>query len=347
MSDMSPVDLHLARSCWHLVAHRCELAQDRDFIRLPWLLGDLVLYNDKQTIIAFDNTCPHRGARFFLEDHGNAPALCPYHGWSYRGGQMRVPHPETYNACDLASVRLTEFSTAWCGDFLFVALAPGMDLSTQLGETGPLLAKLSRDIDRRLDFNSHLQDCSWRVAVENALEPDHVHMVHAETLGLLQLGPGSNNFHDRNSILRAPIGNPRTARMLASMRRFFDLQAAEENYTAIFIFPFTFVTSTYGYAYALQNFMPARTSGQTRFTSRLLTARLANEAARETTASFFASVAAVNRKVFAEDHAICRRINPDFPLDGPNQILSATEAKIGHFRESMAATARLVNGGNP
>lgn len=342
MTIAPQVDAHLARTSWHLVAHRSELARDRDFVRLEWILGDLLLYNDKGEVIAFDNVCPHRGARFFLDDFGNAPALCAYHGWSYRGGQMRVPRPETYRPCDLAGARLRRFEVAWCGDFLFAAVSPETDLPSQLGDLAPTLAAMSADIDRRRDFHSYRYECPWRVAVENALEPDHVHMVHPETLGLLELDGLRNSFHGCNSVLRATIRNDRTARRLAKMRRFFELQAAEEEYTALYVFPFAFLTTTFGYSYALQTFLPSRSGADTHFMTRLFSTRLTGPAAEPVTEPFFTSVAALNRKVFEEDHAICRRVDPAFPLDGPNRILSETELKVGHFRDSVAAAAQAA-----
>jgi phenylpropionate dioxygenase-like ring-hydroxylating dioxygenase large terminal subunit len=337
---MAPaVDSHLARTCWHLVAHKSELARDRDYVRLEWVLGELVLYNDKGDVIAFDNVCPHRGARFFQGESGNAPALCAYHGWSYRGGRLRVPRPETYRPCDLAAARLNRFQVAWCGDFLFAAVAPEADLPSQLGDLAPTLAAMSRDIDRRRDVHGYRYECPWRVAVENALEPDHVHMVHAETLGLLELDAGRNSFHGRNSVLRATIRNERMTKRLAKLRRFFDVPAAEDGYTALFVFPFVFLTTTFGYSYALQTFLPSRSGADTHFTTRLFSARLSSEAAEAITEPFFSSVASMNRTVFEEDHAICRRVDPSFPLDGPDRILSAGEQKVGHFRDSVAAVA--------
>lgn len=337
---MAPeLDRRLARSCWHLVAHRSELAKDRDFLRFEWVLGDLVLYNDKGNVIAFDNVCPHRGARFFLEASGNGPALCVYHGWSYRGGQLRIPKPEAYRLCDRASAALNHFHVDWCGDFLFVAVAPETDLQSQLGALAPTLAAMSADIDRRRDIDAYRFECRWRIAVENALEPDHVRMVHPETLGQLELDDGCNEYHGRNSVLRAGIRNERMTRRLTKLRRFFDVHAAEEGYTAIYIFPFAFLSSTFGYSYALQTFLPSRTGEDTHFATRLFSARLSNTSAEAITEPFFASVAAMNRQVFEEDHAICRRIEPSFPMDGSNSILSDSEQKVRHFRASVAYTS--------
>ena len=50
----------------------------------------------------------------------------------------------------------------------------------------------------------------------------------------------------------------------------------------------------------------------------------------------------MNRQVFAEDHAICRRVDPGFPLDAPGRIPSASELKVGHFRDSVAAASEQI-----
>lgn len=129
---MSPLDTTLLNGFWRLVAHRGELAEPGAFLRLDWALGDLVLHNDEGQIVAFDNVCPHRGGRFFVEDHGVGRAVCPYHGWSYRGGQVRVPLAKTFPPGALDKVALRRFQTAWCGDFLFVGIAPAQTLEDQL-----------------------------------------------------------------------------------------------------------------------------------------------------------------------------------------------------------------------
>lgn len=338
------IDHSLARTCWHLVAHRSELPHDRDFLRLEWVLGDLVLYNDKGLLLAFDNICPHRGARFFIDDEGNAPISCPYHGWGYRGGKLRIPRPETYRACDLQRVRLNTFKTEWCGDFLFVAVEPQTDLSTQLGGLAAILAGMSHDIEKRRSRDGYPYECPWRVAVENALEPDHVAIVHPNTLATLQLDGYRNSYYGYNSALNASIRNESIVRGLNKISRFFDLQHNEKTYTAIFIFPFSFLTTTFGYTYSLQNFFPSRNGLFAHFTTRMFSSRLASPASAEAiTAPFFDSVAKINRTVFAEDHAICRRIAPDFPLDGPDRILSASEEKVAHFRACITRSGMAAH----
>ena len=113
----------LIRDYWHLVAHRSELARPGDYVRLDWPLGELALFNDEGAVIAFDNLCPHRGARYFVEDAGSGRIACPYHGWGFRDGELRIPLRQTFEAAEIAEARLNTYRTAWCGDFLFVGLA--------------------------------------------------------------------------------------------------------------------------------------------------------------------------------------------------------------------------------
>lgn len=75
---------------WHLLAHRSELAQPRDFVRFDVFGREVVLHHDGVSVIAFDNRCPHRGARIFDSDSGRERFLRRYHGWSYANGRVFV-----------------------------------------------------------------------------------------------------------------------------------------------------------------------------------------------------------------------------------------------------------------
>jgi phenylpropionate dioxygenase-like ring-hydroxylating dioxygenase large terminal subunit len=341
MSD--PAEALLARELalthWHMVAHRSEVVADRDYVRLSWPLGELVVCNDNGATLVFDNVCPHRGTRFFVEDAGNSPISCPYHGWTYRGGKLHIPRRETYVTGDVERAHINSYLAEWCGDFLFVAAKPRTDVRTQLGELYATIEEISRDIVRRHDFNTSDWECDWRIAIENALEPDHVPLIHTQSLGLLGLNKGVNTFVASNSIWRADVTSGRTARSLKALRRLFDIGYQYEGYMSIFLFPFTFLSSTFGYSYSLQNFFPAPDRRATHFSSRLLVSRSSPAAGASALAAFFDSVAKVNRRVFEEDYGICRRVSPAYKIDMPGQIFSSAEEKVGHFRSSIRARA--------
>ena len=325
----------LKNECWHLVCHRAELPLPNDFIRLSWLGEDLVIYNDAGDLTVFDNLCPHRGTRFFVERRGNAPALCPYHGWRFRNGKIHVARKETFRDCDVTQARINRFNTEWCGDFLFAAIDPRASLREQVGDLAPVLEDMSFDIDRAYDLNSQLFHCNWRIPVENALESYHVDMVHPETLGHLKLTPGKNEFFERNSVLWSEVGNERTTKHLETLARFFSLKRQFKGYVSVYVFPFAMLTSTYGYSYALQHFLPDENPNQTNFSSRLLISRTRDAASWDALLSFFDSTAQINRKVFEEDHEICRRVFSKSTTWNRPSFFSTHEEKIKHFRDSL------------
>lgn len=329
------LDAGLFREHWHLACHRNELPAPGDYLRMDTPLGELVVFNDAGELLAFDNLCPHRGARMFAGNEGNQRATCRYHGWSYHKGRVIVPLVEDFAGCDTSSARLNTFKLDWCGDFLFVGIAPRMALYEQLGGAAELLENIGFNIAGRLDLNVHAFDCYWPIAVENALEPYHISMVHPETLRTLDLQAGVNDYLGINSVWHAPLGNERVARQLRSLKRHFAIDYGYEGYMSIYLFPFTMISSTFGYSYSLQHFFPAANGQEsTHFSSRLLGAHLANERAGQLLAPLFASSADINRKVFEEDHAVCQLVPKSSWSPAPLAYPAASEAKITHFRQS-------------
>lgn len=336
---MTPLDTQLLDGFWHLVAHRSELAEPGAWLRLDWALGDLVLHNDEGEIVAFDNVCPHRGARFFVGDHGVGRAVCPYHGWSYRGGEMRVPLAKTYPPGTLEGARLRRYPTAWCGDFLFVGVSPRQDLASQLAGAFAPLAEASRRIAGRRDVNAFPFQCDWRVAVENALESDHVNPIHPQTLAPLGLKDDATVFDGPNTTYAAHITDSRTLRGLKTLGRFFDVDGAYPGYWTIYVFPFAMVSSTFGYSYSLQTFLPSARPNLTHFCSRQLAGRV-KPGYETAVAAFLDSSARVNRQIFDEDHAICARVSPHYDLAAPDRIFSPTEDRVARLHAVLTAIAQ-------
>ena len=338
MNAFPPLERRLVSDFWHLVAHRAELAEPGAWLRLDWPDGDLALFNDEGEIIAFDNVCPHRGARYFVGDHGVGRVVCPYHGWAYRAGQLRVAQRSNFDESELAGVGLRRFQTAWCGDFLFVGVTPVASLEDQLSDSFADLEAASRRIAARHDFNAFTFQANWRVGVENALEAYHVNPIHPETLGLLGLVDDRIDYQARNIGWSARIGAHRTAKSLAVMKRFFEGADAYEGYWSLYVFPFAMVSSTFGYSYALQTYFPSRDTSRSHFCSRLLTARV-KEGAQGAVAAFFDSSARINRQIFDEDHAICARVSPVYDMTRTDRVFARSEERVRRLHEMLSALA--------
>jgi phenylpropionate dioxygenase-like ring-hydroxylating dioxygenase large terminal subunit len=319
---------------WHLLAHRSELAETHEFVRFDIAGRDVVLYNDGASVIAFDNRCPHRGARIYDGDSGKERFLCRYHGWSYSKGKVFVADRESLVHCPLDRLTLNSLQVEWLGDFAFVSPAPSQSLDSQLAGLEEMLEAVSRGIGLRWDFNRYLYEADWRIALENALEPYHLASIHSGTLDTLKLQPGTNRYFGRNSVWSAPLGDERMARRLNSLSRLFDLPHQFAGYESIYLFPFTMISSTFGYSQSLQHFLPAPAAERTHFTSRLFAGRLAAATKPELVSSFIASSAQMNRAVFEEDHEICKRVALDTWSMEPPRFWAASEEKLLHFRRS-------------
>jgi phenylpropionate dioxygenase-like ring-hydroxylating dioxygenase large terminal subunit len=331
---MDPQIRTLTRRYWHLLAHRGELGAPGDYVRLDWPLGELVIYNDEGRLVAFDNVCPHRGGLFFADNSGNARAVCPYHGWSYRGGEVRPSRRDLFEGCDMTRAQLNTYLLEAWGDFLFVGVEPAMSLADQLDDMGPEIADLSRNIDTRRDFYPVNFEAAWRVTVENALESYHVNTVHPKTLARLNITREHQVFAGLNSASFAEIGAPRMAQGLKRLQRAVEASHVFEGYFTYYLFPYAMISSTDGLTYALQNFFPCQDANRSRFYTRLLSARAKPGAEGVGEALIQANIAA-NRQIFEEDSAICRRVSPTFDMADPHRIYAATEQRVRRLDECL------------
>lgn len=327
--------IDLFNNYWHLVAHRRELPICGDFIKFKTPLGDVVIFNDNGELIAFDNRCAHRGALIYSKDYGNQPNACRYHGWTFKNGSLIIPNPEQFSECDLVTANLKRYALDWCGDFLFLGINPTQSLYDQLNGVATYIENISFNIKSRLDLNAYEYQCYWPLAIENALEPYHIDTVHPQTLATLKLESGINEFYGVNSVWKSPIGSLRANRQLLNLNRFFNIDYQFEGYLSIFLFPFTMISSTYGFSYSIQNFFPSIFSiDKTNFMSRLLAAPLKSDSYVNIVTPFLASCVKVNRAVFEEDHEICKLLPTDTWSSNPLRFISKQEEKIAHFRAS-------------
>jgi nitrite reductase/ring-hydroxylating ferredoxin subunit len=324
---------NLINNFWHFGAHSSELSNVGDYIKLNFLGEDVVLYNDGKSIIAFDNICPHRGASFFSENRGNSMAVCKYHGWTIANGKLLVPSIERYSHCNQS---FNQFKVEFCGSFIFFAILPKTSLMNQLGKNlFELLESISFDCNKMVDNHSYNYFCNALVAIENALEPDHVPFVHRETLYPLNLINYRNEFYEYNSLVKFDIGNVRLSKGIERISSLFDTGFHKfSGYMSIHIFPFGFISSTGGISYSIQNFIPV-SDDLCSFSSKLFFPALTNGKSHSSISYLVNSTIDMNKKIFIEDFEICKRIkykNWIKLIDGP---LSEDEVKIKNFREIL------------
>src|SRR5215212_10125108 len=82
-----------------------EIPEPRDFVEYQFLDQSLiVLRTDDMGVVAFENTCRHRGVKL-VEGSGicSGRFRCPFHGWSYGldGKKLESMRAEKWYACRL------------------------------------------------------------------------------------------------------------------------------------------------------------------------------------------------------------------------------------------------------
>lgn len=284
---------------WTPVGHESELDKEGDFICLPWRTdGEVAVMRQAGELVAFDNRCPHRGARIFAELRGNREARCAYHQRLASAGNV------------------TRFETMSIGNWVFagtVATQPfPFDRIDDFLTEAPALR-----LHSALRF---VMDCDWTVAVENALDFEHVEHAHANSLAKLALVPKSLQTASNGSSIDEFTSE---SGRLGRMGRFFPHEKRFD-YMHAHLYPYSCLSSTRGWTYSLQHYFP-RADGRTEFIHRLYAA--------ETTRpipEFFDSVAKLNEQVFREDAEICTLVPA-----GHSGALAPRERRISHFRGAL------------
>lgn len=160
---------------WHPVCALDELAAAPLAVRL--LERDLVLWRDASgRPRAFDDQCPHRGARLSLGRVQDGTLECPYHGWRFEGSGQCVAIPAVPGFVPPAGHRVGCFNVVQAAGLVWVRLEPsGAAFPTIDGEDDPRL--------RKLTVGPYDVATSAPRIVENFLDMSHFGFVHEGWLG--------------------------------------------------------------------------------------------------------------------------------------------------------------------
>lgn len=329
----------LFRNHWIFVAFAHQLPRSGDVRPIQVAGLPLVLVRDIDGgVRAFHNVCRHRNLKL-VDAAGNCGKLirCPYHSWSYDlcgalkhapyfGGGMREL-PAGFASDDYG---LQPVHCATWHDWIFVNLA---------GEPQPFdayLAPLERQLGAvdvgdyeplvTLDFGE--VECNWKLLMENFIEPYHVQFVHPTTTAQ----PLENHYtvideHCVGSAVELSEAQAASARA--------GTLGVTSHYLALFP---SFVIGTYQPDQLGVYLHEPISPGCTRQTRVIYAHRDARyDAAR------IQQLESLWRRVHAEDHAMCRRLQQGrlSPLAADGGLLSPRwENSVRRFQEMIADAVR-------
>ncbi|RDU66508.1 hypothetical protein CQA53_03435 [Helicobacter didelphidarum] len=334
---------YLFKPFWHFGCHTSEVANNRDFITLRAFDFEIIIYNDNGNIIAFYNICPHRGAKLITNESGenancvsgNCKIKCEYHHWQFSNGKLLIPERNEFS--EYGNLDLLRLKIVHCGDFIFFSDMPKMSLDEQLGEFYDELTQCSTSINHRIDINTKSRFYSnWKIGIENSIDEYHLTFVHPHSLGALELWD-TPRYSSLNSKGCCEVKNEKIKKkLLKNKSLFLDSNYYEEMYFSYYLFPFSVVSSTFGYSYGIQNFFP-HTPQSTHFVSRSY-----NVKSKIDTSIFDDGVITMNRQVFDEDSVPTNLITTSKYLNPKFVYAKKLEKRILVFQNTYN---KYINGG--
>lgn len=180
---------------WLYVASEPSIPEAGDYVTVE--IGKtsvLIVRDDDMKISAFHNVCRHRGSRLCQSQQGAVGNLvCPYHQWTYnlQGKLMFAEHMG--EQFDVTQHNLKPVHLRNIGGLLFICLAenPPADIDDMARAMTPYIAPhrlADSKIAKQIDI---IEDCNWKLTMENNRECYHCRANHPElTVSLFEYGFG-------------------------------------------------------------------------------------------------------------------------------------------------------------
>jgi Rieske 2Fe-2S family protein len=186
---------HIFGKHWIFVAVEPQIAEAGDYITVDFDKNSiLIVRDDDMRIQAFHNVCRHRGSRLCASRQGVVGNIvCPYHQWTYDLTGKLIHAKHMGDDFDATGLGLKPVHVRSLAGLIFICLAenPPEDFEQMAAEMTPYLAphQLSQcKVAAQVDM---VEDCNWKLTMENNRECYHCMSNHPElTISLYEYGFG-------------------------------------------------------------------------------------------------------------------------------------------------------------
>ncbi len=163
---------------WLFVASEPELPEGGDYRAYdigPYPI--FLLRRDDGSIVAFHNTCRHRGTRILQQPAGvvGANLVCPYHRWVYDEAGRLIGCGASELSAPMMGLRLKPVHVKRLAGLIFVCLAtdPPDDFDAMAAQMEPYLAPHAVPRTRVAKQIDLIEQANWKLTIENNRECFH------------------------------------------------------------------------------------------------------------------------------------------------------------------------------
>ncbi|WP_288260232.1 aromatic ring-hydroxylating dioxygenase subunit alpha [uncultured Prochlorococcus sp.] len=332
-------------SYWHCIGHEADFKEKNSYQIVKFFNLEIIIHNYKGNLWAIENSCPHRGTKFFNTNRGNSKITCPYHGWTFTPDKAFIPRKDTFKDEKLINdARPKEWKIRNINGLIFISYKPLFSIQEQLGdEVFQIICLIGESIYQNYSSQDIVFDSNWKIAIENALEPYHISMVHKNTLAPLGISNGQNKLYDWASIFHDKIKSSKLKKTKRLFEKMLKIKFDFEGYWSLYLFPFSMISSTEATTFAHQLYQPSPKLDSTICLTKLWCMEPNNKKYDESLKCFYKSVSETNLQIFKEDAEICSQINIESWNEKPLNFESTLEIKINHFRNCLRKSDKLVN----
>ncbi|MDB5895624.1 MAG: Rieske (2Fe-2S) domain protein [Rhodoferax sp.] len=190
-SDMA----HIFGKHWIFVAVTPQVPEPGDYITVDFGKNSvLIVRDDDLQLRAFHNVCRHRGSRLCATPQGMVGNIvCPYHQWTYDMTGKLVHAKHMGEDFDPRGLGLKPVHLRTLSGLIFICLAesPPEDFAQMAAEMTPYLAPHALDNCKVAAQVDLIEDCNWKLTLENNRECYHCVGNHPElTVSLYEYGFG-------------------------------------------------------------------------------------------------------------------------------------------------------------
>ena len=196
---------------WQAVGRLAQLEKPGDYITASVANEPIVVVRGRDgKLRAFYNVCRHHAMTVMNEPCGHAEHMrCPYHGWTYNlEGELRgMTEFEGVKNFERADNGLVPVRVEPWENFVFVNLDPSApSLHDFLGSLVKLVKPLGFGQLRFVERRSYIQNCNWKVYVDNFLDGGyHVPHMHKGLNSVLDYTNYTIENVDRCCVQSSPV----------------------------------------------------------------------------------------------------------------------------------------------